>query len=97
MVLILLVTNSPTAPSPRVAALTKRPDSYVKLIASPSNLGSHANNKVLGSHAKLSLTRFIKAVNSSEEKTLDNDSNVNINYEKVIQKLMDSKLFIDSC
>ena len=36
----LSVTSSPTSPSPRVAATARRPASYRRLIARPSNLSS---------------------------------------------------------
>ena len=40
MVRTFAVTSSPVIPSPRVAADTKRPCSYLRLIANPSILGS---------------------------------------------------------
>src|SRR6476659_6612455 len=43
MVRRLTVTSSPIWPSPRVAPRTKRPFSYVRLIASPSIFGSSTN------------------------------------------------------
>ena len=40
-VLMFGVTFSPVVPSPRVAAWTKTPSSYLRLTARPSNLSSH--------------------------------------------------------
>ena len=46
IVLTFCVTSSPRNPSPLVIAFENSPSIYVRLIASPSNLGS-ANNIVL--------------------------------------------------
>ena len=62
MVFTLLVTSSPTTPSPRVAAETRLPFSYLKLIAKPS---------IFSSHRKLSAsTRLAHAVSSSSSNAL---------------------------
>ena len=62
MVLTLLVTSSPTAPSPLVAAEIRIPFSYLRLIARPSILSSQ--RKLVAS------TRLAQAVSSSWSKAL---------------------------
>src|SRR5882672_1033557 len=71
-VLRFAVTSSPVYPSPRVAPCTKRPLSYNRLIASPSNFGSAAYS--ISSLPSPSRTRRSNPITSSSVKALLRES-----------------------
>ncbi len=65
------VMSSPMRPSPRVAAWTSRPRSYVSAHATPSIFSSHANR---ASSATTFATRAAHASSSSNENALSSES-----------------------
>ena len=67
---MLAVTSSPVAPSPRVAARTKRPSSYVSAMDEPSILSSHTTGTM---RPNASTTRSIHASSSSKSIALSSE------------------------